>query len=344
MTARMVRKAVWGRGEFALATSEVAEKGKIACIDTSTGTLKVAQTSTTLIPIGYFDKSMTGDGSTLCPVELFSDMRLHWFDNDSAPNAVDGTMIMTECYLKDGATVSALSTSRSKAGRVLAVSATEGVLVQLGVAVTGPTGPSAVSATLGGVATRAALTAIAAASRYDGMLVMVRSDGSLWRFVSASSVTVDGAGEFALAPDSGTGRWFRANASFTAKIPVAFGMADGATILTVPAGFVLRLTGLPFWEVLVSWTGGSSSTIGVAASITGYTTAGDLLGGAAGDAAAALTAGIRPGTVGPKLDTPAEVQAFVLQGADTLTYEEITSAFTAGNGYVCLPISVSIAG
>ena len=63
-------------------------------------------------------------------------------------------------------------------------------------------------------ATYAALTAIAAASRHDDMLVYVGSratdeDGGdgWWRFDAASSATADGG--TILAPDAGTGRWFR---------------------------------------------------------------------------------------------------------------------------------------
>ncbi len=190
------------------------------------------------------------------------------------------------------------------------------------------------------VADRAALTALTAAQRFTGQLVLVQSDGSLWRFAGAAAMAADGAGELVLVPDAGTGRWLRADKSFTMKVPIDFSMADGATILTVPENFTLRLTGLPYWELTTAWTGGASSTIGIATNKTGYNTPGDILGGAAGDAAATLVGGTAPGTIGPKLDTPAEVQAFLMEEGDTFTYEEITSAFTAGAGFVCVPVSV----
>src|SRR5262249_20556176 len=141
-------------------------------------------------------------------------------------------------------------------------------------------------------------------------------------------------------PDAGTGRWVTADKHKVLRIPVAFGMADGATIFTTPAGYALRLTGLPFWDNDVAWTGGTSSAIGIASSVTGYTTAGDILGGASGDVQAGLGAGVKVGTVGPKLDTEAERQAFIMLAGDTLTYEEITSAFTAGAGFVCVPVAI----
>jgi hypothetical protein len=63
-------------------------------------------------------------------------------------------------------------------------------------------------------ATYAALTAIGASARFDGMLVYVSArttagDGGegWWRFDSASSATANGG--TILAPDAGTGRWLR---------------------------------------------------------------------------------------------------------------------------------------
>lgn len=190
------------------------------------------------------------------------------------------------------------------------------------------------------VATIAALKAITAGNRFTGQLMLVQADGSLWRFSATAAQAADGANQLVLVPDAGTGRWLRANQAFTMKVPLDFSMADGATIFTVPENFTVRLTGLPYWEVTSAWTGGSSSSIGIASNKSGYNTAGDILGGAAGDVAATLVAGTAPGTIGPKLDTLAEIQAFLMEEGDTLTYEEITSAFTTGAGFVCVPVSV----
>lgn len=54
------------------------------------------------------------------------------------------------------------------------------------------------------VATTAALTAIPASRRVDGMIALVQADSSLWVFNSSSSA---GAAAGVLAPDSGSGRW-----------------------------------------------------------------------------------------------------------------------------------------
>lgn len=350
MTKRATKEVHWSRARYVLKNTATAVDGEVACIDTSGGyEVCPAGTSTTLIGIGYFevrdtvDGTLLGDGTKKVSVRLFEPLVLHVLDND-ATNPVLTSDIGSECYLVDKATVSISSggSTRSKAGRVWDVT-DDGVLVEGGSAVTGPTG--ATGSGPGTSATRTTLKAVAAASRYDGQLVMVLSDGSLWRFVAASAVATDVAEELVLVPAAGTGRWIRADKAFTLKAAIAFGMADGALILTVPAGYVLRPTGLPYWDVTTPWTGGAASTIGIASDVAGYNTAGDLLGGAAGDATAVLgTTGVKAGTIGPKLDTPAEVQAFFLEGGKSLTYEEITSAYTAGAGFACFPVSFAPIG
>ena len=84
------------------------------------------------------------------------------------------------------------------------------------------------------------------------------------------------------------------------------------------------------WKITTGFAGGSSSAIGVAA--TGHTTAGDILGGAAGDVEATLTAGTKAGTIGAKMDSDAELHAQILPAATTIRLQRITSAFTAGVG------------
>lgn len=328
---------------WTLTDDAVAVKGEVACLDTSTGLLAPVSTSTTLLPVGRFAESMTGDGSTKCRVQLPDGVTCLIQSNDSAPNNIAADDVGNTCYMKDGSTVSTLSTGRSAAGVIVDyLSAENKVAVLFGLKVAGATGAGSV---FGSVADTAAIKAIGSGSRANGQIVQRLSDGALFRFVAASSVATDVAEELVIIPTSGTGRWIRVPGAFTVRVPIAFGMADGATILTVPTGYVLRLTGLPFWDVTTGWTGGSSSTIGVASTHTGYSTAGDILGGAAGDATAVLgTAGVKAGTIGPKLDTLTEIQAFFLDAGESLTYEEITSAYTAGAGFVCLPVSFSVQG
>lgn len=118
-------------------------------------------------------------------------------------------------------------------------------------------------------------------------------------------------------------------------LPIAFGTADAATLFTVPAGvrmFVHRM----FWEVSVGFTGGVSSTIGVSSDATGYTTKGDLLGGASGDAAATLVAGLTGGTLGAKFGSNGVI---IIPATKILRFDRITSAFTAGSGFVHAQVS-----
>lgn len=338
-TRRPRKRVSYTRYERVLKSGDVAVKGERAFFDTSAGyVVAAAATSTTLIPIGFFDESKTGDGTKKIGVTLDRELLADWLDNDET-NPVLTTDIGSECYVVDGRTVSisSASSTRSKAGRVWDVDSVDGVLVEAGAAVTGPTG--ATGSGPGTTASRTTLKAVAAAGRYDGQVVTVLSDGSEWIFVAASAVDTDVAEELVLIPGAGTGRWIRNDRAFVLKAPIAFGMADGALILTVPDGYMLKPIGQPFWEVTTGWTGGSSSAIGIASDHTGYATAGDILGGAAGDVAATLVAGVIPGTIGVKFDTLAELQAFFLDAGESFTYEEITSAFTAGAGFFCVPVA-----
>lgn len=332
-----------GEYSWVLTTSAAAVKGEFACLDTATGLLTVVSALTTLLVVGRFAETMTGDGTKKCRVQLPDGVTVLWANNDSAANNVAADDIGNTCYLKDGKTVSTLATSRSAAGIVVDYdSDANRVAVLMGLKITGATGAGSI---FGSVADVAALKAIGSASRADGQVVMLRDTGSLFRFVAASTVATDVAEKLVIIPTAGTGRWIRMPGAFTLRIPIAFGMADGDKILTVPAGYVLRLTGAPYWDITTGWTGGSSSTIGIASDHSGYATAGDLLGGASGEATAVIgTTGVKAGTIGPKLDTLTEFQAFFLDALESLTYEEITSAYTAGTGFACFPVSFAPQG
>lgn len=344
MANRRMSEAAWTYHDFVLTNLVLAEQGKLACLDTSTGKVTKGGVSTTLIPIGWFAETLTGDGTKKISVRLFREVCAAWWDNGGGTPAV-ATDVGSECYINDDTTVTMTSAGRSKAGRILAVDASKGVLVESGFAVTGPSGASGGAAGAGAsVADRAALEAIAATDRVDGQLQLVREDGSLWRFVAASTAASDGASkQLVVVPAAGTGRWIRADKSFALKLAIGFGTADAAALFTVPVGFCLRLTGMPFWDIVTGFTGGASSAIGISASAIA-TTKGDLLGGAAGDVAATLVAGSIPGTIGPKIDTLAEIQAFLLKAGDAVRFDRITSVFTAGAGFAVLPVVIEPVG
>lgn len=119
------------------------------------------------------------------------------------------------------------------------------------------------------------------------------------------------------------------------EFPITFATANNAVLFTVPSGYRLFIEDA-FWEPTVSFTGGASSAIGLSSSNAAYATAGDLLGGATGDVAAQLTATptapIKSGagrTIGAKVAT-----GVCLVAGDTIKFNQITSAFTAGAGQV----------
>jgi hypothetical protein len=198
-------------------------------------------------------------------------------------------------------------------------------------------------ASIASVATIAALTAVAAADRYNGQLMLVQANNSLWRFNSTAAMDEDTAQELCLAPDAGTGRWIRADKAFILKIPIAYTNTDGQAVETIPESFALRLGGHGYWEVTEAWTGGSSSAIGISSNISGYETGGDLLGGASGDVAATLTAGIAAGTQGGELDDEAGFHALLFEEDSEFQFDRITSVFTAGSGFACFPVFVAAA-
>lgn len=187
------------------------------------------------------------------------------------------------------------------------------------------------------VATVAALKALAAVhpAHVDGNVVMVAADGSEWVYNSTSALTGDDI--LVVTPTNASGRWLRKVGRTTLYLPFSYATADGATLLTVPTGCVLKLDSA-HWKITTAMTGGASSAIGVAA--TGAATAGDILGGAGGDVEATLTAGTKAGTIGTLMDSDAELHARILVATNTVTFERITSAFTAGAGYVGLVVDI----
>jgi hypothetical protein len=173
------------------------------------------------------------------------------------------------------------------------------------------------------------------------MQCMVRADGSMWRFVAASTAVEDEGQELVIEPDAGTGRWVTADKTKVLKLPIGFATANGDAILTVPTGVVLRLAAQPWWEVTTGFTGGTASAIGVSTSLTGYEVGGDFLGGAAGDVAATLVAGVINGTIGDELGDITGLKAMLFVAGDELQFDAITSAFTAGAGFVCVPVAIA---
>jgi hypothetical protein len=130
------------------------------------------------------------------------------------------------------------------------------------------------------------------------------------------------------------GRWLRApGLNNKLSLPFTFATADAAVLLALPAGCYIRPIDF-YWTASVPFTGGASSAIGAGSNLATYTAKGALLGGAGGDVAATLIASAAAlGTAGSALGTVAG-QRLLLGPTNTVRFDRITSAFTAGAGTI----------
>ena len=113
--------------------SQKVFRGGIACGDSSTGGVKPAQASTTLLRIGEFlqdyDNS-AGTGTVNVMVELEREVTASWYDNATGANKVLASDLFNDVYMLDDHTVTKASSGNSKGGRVWAVDTIKGVLVE----------------------------------------------------------------------------------------------------------------------------------------------------------------------------------------------------------------------
>lgn len=129
----------------------------------------------------------------------------------------------------------------------------------------------------------------------------------------------------------GDGPWIVVGAAAVAiKLEVNKDTADGAVLYTVPPDARLFIE-QTFWEVTTPFTGGSSSTIGLSSNAAPHDTKGDLLGGASGDTAAKLTAGIQEGTPGVSFSGPPGI--VILEAGQQIRLDRVASQFAAGAGF-----------
>lgn len=187
--------------------------------------------------------------------------------------------------------------------------------------------------------TVANLKALGNGIRSDRSLAYVSAaGGSNWRF-DAASTAADSTDNLVLTPTNGTGRWLRIDKTITMKIAVGFGTASAAVLYTVPAGFTLAVQEVA-WEIATSFTGGSSSAIGISSGNTLYATKGDLLGGAVGSVAAEITSTIKHTAEPVGATFAAAPFTAVLDPTDTILFDRITSVFTAGAGFVRITVTL----
>jgi len=129
MAQRSRRILTWKRMALPLTNAVAVEKGELICIDTATGLFDKGGVSTTLLPVGYADEDLTGDGTVLLHVTLFDEKRLHVWDNDTG-TPVTAADIGSDAYIVDERSVSSSSATntRSVAGRIFGVTS-EGVII-----------------------------------------------------------------------------------------------------------------------------------------------------------------------------------------------------------------------
>ena len=182
-----------------------------------------------------------------------------------------------------------------------------------------------------GLLTVAQLKAIQPEAEDNGKIVQI-STGNFYVYDADSILTGDDA--LVIAPTNGPGLYLlAAGYNFDLAVAVAFGKADAAAHLTSPNTAFLAALGRSYWEVTADWTGGTASTIGASLSAAPHSTKGDVIGGSAGDADATLVAagGKLLGTIGTDV-----AGGILWKGNVAVRHDRITSAFTAGAGYIHL--------
>jgi hypothetical protein len=140
---RMTHKETWGYLARVLKSGVLAETGKLACIDTADGSLTKGAASTTLLPIGWFDETKTGDGTLKIRVRLFKEILLYRFKNASSGPIADDD-VGSICYMLDDTQATMTAAAHSILGRVWEVTSA-GVMVEpaINIGLTGPAGADA---------------------------------------------------------------------------------------------------------------------------------------------------------------------------------------------------------
>lgn len=306
-----------------------------------------ASADTTLTVQGFCDKTVDNTAGNAGDLTVL--VRRGSGSLDQSGTTIDKSSLKSPVYAVDDHTVSLSDggATRPLAGFVESVLANGQINILVGVIVLPDSGDSALatptanglmsaayaSAVHQAVANMTALKAIPDANRADGMMVNVQTGTGggveTWIF-NATSTATDATESLVAQPAAGSGRWLFLGGTCTLTIPVTFATADNAVIYTVPVGARLHPRE-SWWDVGTSWTGGSSAAIGVHASVSGYSTKGDILGGAGGDVLATLvsTATRMTGTEGTKLATRT-LGRLIMVAADTLNFDRIVDAFSAG--------------
>lgn len=116
--------------ELPLATSATVYEGSLVAVVLGTGKVQAATGASNELVIGRAIRKATQSASAPnCTVRFLPEKFAYWCMNDTG-TAVAATDVGRLCYILDDQTVTMAATSKGVAGRVWAVSSTQGVLVE----------------------------------------------------------------------------------------------------------------------------------------------------------------------------------------------------------------------
>lgn len=117
----------WGYHNFTLTSGTIAYRGAVAALVLGTGYVRPATGSPVEIAIGRFTKKTDASAAVKSvQVELFNELRAHWYVNGASIAATDAGKY---CYFDDDQTVILTPSGGTPAGTILAVDSVSGVLV-----------------------------------------------------------------------------------------------------------------------------------------------------------------------------------------------------------------------
>lgn len=130
-TGRQGSREKWYFKEFPLASGNKAYANGIACFDLSTGKCEPGHIESDLLLIGFFAEEVDATAAEKqVNVRLAKPIEVEWLANAPGGDAVLAAHVGSICYVFDDQTVTITPTGASVAGRVWAVSSTDGVAVE----------------------------------------------------------------------------------------------------------------------------------------------------------------------------------------------------------------------
>jgi hypothetical protein len=110
---------------YTLTNALTAYKGGLACGNTANGQVRPGGAATTLVPIGSFGETLTGDGTKKVRVDFNNPIFIEYFKSGTAGDAITAANMFAIVFIIDDETVGLTngSSTRSAAGRVLDIDA-----------------------------------------------------------------------------------------------------------------------------------------------------------------------------------------------------------------------------